>query len=43
MKTVNNENSICNVIEGAVSEINVGDDVFFNKDDRAVIPAAKVK
>ena len=43
VKTVNNENSICNVIEGAVSEINVGDDVFFNKDDRAVIPAAKVK
>ena len=43
VKTVNDENSICNVIEGAVSEINVGDDVFFNKDDRAVIPAAKVR
>ena len=43
VKTVNDESSICNVVEGAVAEINVGDDVFFNKDDRAVIPAAKIK
>ena len=43
VKTVNDESSICNVVEGSVAEINVGDDVFFNKDDRAVIPAAKIK
>ena len=43
VKTVNDESSICNVIEGAVAGINVGDDVSFTKDDRAKIPAAKGK
>ena len=43
VKTVNENNSICNVIKGNVSDIREKDHVFFSSEDMAAIPAALSK
>lgn len=41
VKTVNENDSICNIVKGNVSDFKVGDDVYFGLDDLKRIPAAK--
>ena len=43
VKTVNKNNSICNVIKGNVADIREKDHVFFSSEDMAAIPAALSK
>lgn len=41
VKTVNDNNSICNIVEGNVEDFKEGDDVFFSEEDRKGIPAVR--